>query len=73
MSPRPAPPRMLTVAEAATQLSLSRDQVYRLISAGHLTSCRYPGRTGSGDGPRRIEQTEVDRFIAACRQDAGAA
>jgi hypothetical protein len=63
-------PKVVTVAEAAFQLSLDPRQVYGLIYAGHLTPVRLPSRNGNGGGPVRIEQAEIDQFIASHRHPA---
>lgn len=59
----PTPPpaaRLITVAAAAEQLGISERTVYELMNAGELASIKIrPGQTG----PRRIEQTEIERFI----------
>jgi excisionase family DNA binding protein len=75
MSRRAQPPQVApllrTAADAATLLGLTRDQIYRLVQAGHLTAVRIPSRTGHGDGPLRIEQQAIDAFIDSNRIDAG--
>lgn len=70
MSPRQAPrPALVTVAEAARQMSTDDRQVYRYIYDGLLAHVRLPSR-GNGNGRIRIEQSELDKFIAGCRQAA---
>ncbi|GAB4154259.1 MAG: hypothetical protein Tsb009_30880 [Planctomycetaceae bacterium] len=51
-------PQLLTVAEAARQLSLSRSTLYNLMDQGQLGYAKF-GRA------RRIPQSEVARLIQA--------
>jgi len=60
----PAP--LLTVNEAAAQLKVSREQIYNLIKRGELTSIVMRGPSGS-TGARRIEQSQIDDYIARNR------
>lgn len=53
-----AAPLLLTPAEAAAALGVSRSTVYALLTAGSLASVRI-GRA------RRIPQAAVDAYIAA--------
>ena len=67
---RTAKPPPLTVAEAAVRLGVNRSHVYEWIHSGLIASIRYPSRTGAPGGPLRIEEAEVDRFLARHRQAA---
>lgn len=49
--------RLLTIAEAAEALSVSRSSIYRLFDAGQLAWVQI-------GGCRRVTATEIDRFIA---------
>jgi excisionase family DNA binding protein len=60
----------VTVTAAAEQLGVDRSTVYDWIKGGLLGCLRYPSTTGSGDGPIRIEQPEIDRFLEAHRVPA---
>lgn len=65
----PAPVALLvTVADAAIQLGLSERTVYELMTSGELASIKLPPHTKQA--PRRIEQTEINAFIARNRQTA---
>lgn len=59
----PAPvsslPVLFTVAEAATQLRISRSLLYAIIEAGGLSVYRL----GQGRGTIRIAQAELQRFL----------
>jgi len=50
--------RLLTIAEAAEALSISRSSVYRLFDSGQL------GWVQIGSS-RRVAPAEIERFIAA--------
>jgi excisionase family DNA binding protein len=50
--------QLLTVADAATRLNVSRSKLYELLADGELPSVRI-GRT------RRIAVTALDEFVAA--------
>jgi excisionase family DNA binding protein len=65
----PAPPPLLTVNEAAAQLKVSREQIYKLIKRGELVSIVMRGEGGE-TGSRRIEQSELDAYIARNRDHA---
>lgn len=54
---------LLTVAEAAAALRISRTSLYRLFAAGELRWVQIGAH-------RRITATEIDRFIAAHTQVA---
>jgi excisionase family DNA binding protein len=49
---------LLTIAEAATALRISRSSVYRLFESGDLSWVRVRGK-------RRVSTAEIHRFIAA--------
>ena len=50
--------RLLTIAEAADALRISRSSVYRLFDAGQLAWVQI-------GASRRVTSTEIERFIAA--------
>jgi len=52
--------RFLTLADVAEVLSVSASQAYALVRGGELRAIKVGGR-----GQWRIEQAELDRFIAA--------
>jgi excisionase family DNA binding protein len=54
--------RLLTVEEAAQQLSLSRNFIYRLIASGELTSIAV-GRA------RRITVDAINAFVESRARD----
>lgn len=60
----------LTVEEVAERLNLSKRQVYYLLDSGEIPSLRYPGRTETSDGIRRVEAHEVDAFMERSRKAA---
>ena len=51
--------RFLTLADVAEVLNVSASQAYALVRSGELRAIKVGGR-----GQWRIEQTELDRFIA---------
>lgn len=53
---------LLTIADVQERLSVSRDTVGRLLAAGELTPVRI-GRAV------RISDTDLDEFIARCKND----
>jgi excisionase family DNA binding protein len=56
---RPSTPsRLLTIAEAADALRISRSSIYRLFDAGHLAWVQI-------GASRRVTFAEIERFIAA--------
>lgn len=61
-------PQLLTVAQAAEQLALSKSAVYQLVYKGELPSIEIPSK--GRQAIRRIEQTEVNAFIARYRVDS---
>jgi excisionase family DNA binding protein len=50
--------RLLTIAEAADALRISRSSIYRLFDAGQLAWVQI-------GASRRVTSTEIDRFIEA--------
>jgi excisionase family DNA binding protein len=50
--------RLLTIAEAADALRISRSSIYRLFDAGQLAWVQI-------GASRRVTSTEIERFIAA--------
>jgi excisionase family DNA binding protein len=52
------PSRLLTIAEAAEALRISRSSIYRLFDAGQLAWVQI-------GASRRVTSTEIERFIAA--------
>jgi excisionase family DNA binding protein len=67
-------PRIVSVPEAAKQLGVSRDYMYRLVRSGEIASIRMPSTTGGKRGTfgwgLRIEQAEIDAFIERARESA---
>lgn len=71
---------MVTVTEACRQLGIAKKKLYELINSGEIASvvlpspsgARTPRRVGDRGGKpgRRIEQGEIDAFIARNRQPA---
>lgn len=51
--------RFLTLADVADVLNISASQTYALVRSGDLRGIKIGGR-----GQWRVEQTELDRFIA---------
>jgi excisionase family DNA binding protein len=62
-------PRLLTIAQAAEQLGLNARTVYDLVYKGDIASVQIPPRAASKGEKlaRRIEQAEIDAFIARNR------
>ena len=56
------PPLLVTVADAARTLSLSRAKTYELVLQGRLESILI-------DRCRRIPSGAIERFIESCRAD----
>jgi excisionase family DNA binding protein len=52
--------RFLTLADVSEVLSVSASQAYALVRGGDLRAIKVGGR-----GQWRVEQAELDRFIAA--------
>lgn len=61
--------RLLTVNETAGQLRVSRWQIYALMRSGDLAYVQGKSRSG-GPGYRKVEQAEIDRYIADNRVTA---
>jgi excisionase family DNA binding protein len=55
---------LLTVAEAARALSLSRSKLYLMVSAGAIPSVQL-GRS------RRIRASDLEEFVAALGEQEG--
>jgi excisionase family DNA binding protein len=51
--------RFLTLADVAELLNVSASQAYALVRSGDLRAIKVGGR-----GQWRVEQTELERFIA---------
>jgi excisionase family DNA binding protein len=54
---------LLTVAQAGERLALSERTVFTLIKDGAIRTIRV----GTGKGNTRIEQREIDRYLAGQR------
>lgn len=62
----PAPTRRLvSVDEACEQLGIAKTKLYELMRTGDLASVKLP--PGTNMAGRRIEQAEIDDFIARNR------
>jgi len=57
---RVTPPVLLTVAEAARRLSLSRSKVYALIARGEIESVKV-------DGSRRVPADALVAYVRGLR------
>jgi excisionase family DNA binding protein len=57
--------QLWTVEEARDLLGIGHDKIYRLMRAGELAYIQLP--PGTKRAPRRIEQAEIDRFLARNR------
>ncbi len=64
----PATPKLLTVAEAMEQLGIGKVKIYELMGAGEIAFVSLPPHTKQAG--RRIEQSQIDAFIARHRQPA---
>jgi hypothetical protein len=58
--------KLLTVAEVADQRGMGKTAVYALMYRGEFASVEIPSDNGKW-ATRRIEQTEIDAFIARYR------
>lgn len=58
--------RLYPLVEAAGQLGVSRQTLYRLIDRGELVPVQLPG------GERRITGLELERYVAEAQQAARA-
>jgi predicted DNA-binding transcriptional regulator AlpA len=71
--PKPEPSRrLLTSAETREQLGIGTTKFYLLVASGELAVVRIPSPTGKRQ-ELRIEQSEIDAFIARNRERAGRA
>lgn len=61
----PPDPQLRTVEETCAQLGLERTKVYELMASGELAYVKIP--PGSLQAARRVEQAEIDAFIARNR------
>lgn len=69
MSPAPKmDDDLLTTAQAAKKLGISRRYLYELISNGLLATIRLP--SGGSRPEHRVEPAEIERFKAEHRQAA---
>jgi len=66
----PGRQQLVTIAQAAEQLSMSKSKVYELMRSGELTSVEIPGKSQKTYG-RRIEQAEIGAFIERHRVTGG--
>ena len=62
---------LLTTAQAAKKLGISRRYLYSLIARGLLTTIRLPSE-GDSKPEHRVEPAEIERFKAEYRQPAAA-
>jgi excisionase family DNA binding protein len=53
------PRRFLLMADVAKQLNVSTSQIYHMVRSGELPAIKVGGR-----GQWRIEQSELDEYIA---------
>jgi excisionase family DNA binding protein len=53
--------RLLTLAEVARRLSVSRATVYRMVYDGRLPAVRLGGR----GAPLRVDEAELERWLYA--------
>ena len=65
-----AVPKLLTVAEAMEQLGIGKVKIYDLMRAGEIAYVSMPPHTLQS--ARRIEQAEIEAFIARNRKTAAA-
>lgn len=62
-------PKLVTVAEAMEQLGVGKPKIYELMGTGEIAFISLPPHTKQAG--RRIEQAEIDAFVARHRQTAG--
>jgi excisionase family DNA binding protein len=62
--------KLLTITEAAEQLGMSKGRVYELMYKGEFASVQVPSSTDGRRATRRLEQSEIDAFIARYRVSA---
>ncbi len=65
MQPRPEPPMLVTVEEAARRLSIGRTAAYMLVLSGELQSVKI-GRT------RRVVVASLEAYIQRLLREEGA-
>lgn len=63
------PPKLLKKPEAAGQLDISVRSLEYMIERGDIAVVRLPGKNQAW--AVRVEQAEIERFIAGYRQPAG--
>jgi predicted DNA-binding transcriptional regulator AlpA len=73
-------PKLVTLAEAMEQLGIGKVKLYELINSGAIVTVELPTPGGTAarrrvgeSGPkksRRIEQAEINAFIARNRAEA---
>jgi len=63
---------LLTTAEAARKLGVTRRYLYNLINRGLIATIRLPSEGGSKP-EHRVEPEEIERFKAEHRQAAASA
>jgi excisionase family DNA binding protein len=63
--PESAGGELLTVKQVAERLQVSSSAVYQLLDAGRL-ACH---RIGTGRGAIRVSESDLESFLAACRQE----
>lgn len=63
-------PKLLTPAEAMEQLGIGKAKLYELMGCGEIPYISLPPHTKQAG--RRIEQGDIDAFIARHRQTARA-
>lgn len=59
--------KLLTITEVADQLGMSKGRVYELMYKGEFASIQIPSSTDGRRATRRIEQSEIDAFLARYR------
>lgn len=71
MTPTTPPPDLIDLAEASKRCNVSPYTLLSHIHAGTLQATDFtppnPNRKGRGRRTYRIEATELERFIAACK------
>jgi excisionase family DNA binding protein len=64
-SPAPIEPRLLTLEDVATYLSVSVPQVYALVRSGGLTAVKIGGR-----GIWRVDRRQLDAYVDRLHEEA---
>ncbi len=64
----PATTRLLTVEQACEQLGIKTRKFYELMASGAIATIKLP--PGNQQSGRRVEQSEIDAFIARNRVQA---